>query len=105
MTDLFEPLLFKRGPVVKNRLILAPLTNRQSHADGTLSEEEYNWLVMRAKGGFGLVMTAAAFVDQVGKRFAGQIGIHDDKCLEGLSRLASAIKAEGSVAVTQLPHA
>lgn len=105
MTGLFEPLLFKRGPVVKNRLVLAPLTNQQSHPDGTLSEEEYNWLVMRAKGGFGLVMTAAAFVAQEGKGFAGQIGIHDDKCVAGLARLAAAIKAEGSVAVTQLHHA
>jgi 2,4-dienoyl-CoA reductase-like NADH-dependent reductase (Old Yellow Enzyme family) len=105
MTDLFEPLLFQRGPVMKNRFALAPLTNRQSHPDGTLSEAEYEWLVMRARGGFGLVMTAAAFVDQVGKGFDGQVGIHDDKCIAGLSRLAAAIKAEGSIAVTQLHHA
>ena len=105
MTDLFAPLSFKRGPVLKNRFVLAPLTNQQSHPDGTLSEAEHDWLVMRAKGGFGLVMTAAAFVDQVGKGFDGQVGIHDDKCVAGLARLAAAIKAEGSVAVTQLHHA
>jgi 2,4-dienoyl-CoA reductase-like NADH-dependent reductase (Old Yellow Enzyme family) len=105
MTDLSEPLRFKRGPAMKNRFALAPLTNCQSHPDGTLSQEEYDWLVMRAKGGFGMVMTAAAFIDQVGKGFDGQVGIHEDRCVEGLSRLAAAIKAEGSVATTQLHHA
>ena len=47
---------------MKNRFMLAPLTNRQSHADGTLSDAERNWLEMRAAGGFALTMTAAAHV-------------------------------------------
>ena len=38
MTDLFEPLSFSRGPAMKNRFMLAPLTNSQSHADGVLSD-------------------------------------------------------------------
>lgn len=37
---LFEPLPLARGPAMKNRFMLAPLTNRQSHADGTLSDVE-----------------------------------------------------------------
>ena len=32
MTDLFDPLPFARGPAWKNRFMLAPLTNCQSHA-------------------------------------------------------------------------
>ncbi len=50
MTDLFQPLSFKSGAVLKNRFMLAPLTNTQSHADGRLSDDEYHWLTMRAKG-------------------------------------------------------
>ena len=30
MTDLFQPLAFTRGPAMKNRFMLAPLTNLQS---------------------------------------------------------------------------
>ena len=60
MTKLFEPVAFARGPAMKNRLMLAPLTNQQSHPDGRLSDEEFHWLTKRASGGFGLVMTAAA---------------------------------------------
>src|SRR3954471_20446655 len=88
-----------------NRFMLAPLTNQQSHVDGRLSEEEFHWLTMRAKGGFGLTMTCAAHVQRVGQGFPGQMGIFGDEHLAGLTRLAAAIKAENSVAVAQLHHA
>lgn len=104
MTSPFEPLSFMRGPAMPNRFGLAPLTNQQSHADGTLSNEEITWLEMRARGGFGMVMTAAAFVQQEGKAFEGQLGIHDDICLPGLSTLAKKIRAHGSIATVQLYH-
>ena len=105
MSDLFAPLTLKRGPAWKNRFMLAPLTNTQSHADGRLSDEEFNWLTMRAKGGFGLTMTCAAHVQRVGQGFPGQLGIWDDMHIEGVSRLATALKAEDSHAVVQLHHA
>lgn len=105
MTDLFSPLAFARGPAMKNRFMLAPLTNLQSHPDGTLSDDEFNWLTLRAKGGFGLTMTCAAHVQAAGQGFPGQLGIFGDQHLPGLSRLAAAIKAEGSLAVVQLHHA
>jgi 2,4-dienoyl-CoA reductase-like NADH-dependent reductase (Old Yellow Enzyme family) len=105
MTDPFSPLPFARGPAMKNRFALAPLTNSQSHADGRLSDEEFRWLTLRAKGGFGLTMTCAAHVQRAGQGFPGQLGVFDDMHLEGLSRLASAIKAEGSVSSIQLHHA
>jgi 2,4-dienoyl-CoA reductase-like NADH-dependent reductase (Old Yellow Enzyme family) len=90
---------------MKNRFMLAPLTNSQSHEDGTLSDEEFHWLTMRAKGQFGLVMTCASHVQEVGKGFPGQLGIFDDKHMEGLTRLATTIKSHGSLAVVQLHHA
>ena len=105
MTGLFEPLELARGPAWKNRFMLAPLTNQQSHADGRLSDDEHRWLVKRATGGFGLTMTAAAHVQAVGQGFPGQLGIFDDAQLDGLKRLAAAIRAEGSVSSVQLHHA
>ncbi len=105
MTDLMDPMTFRRGPAMPNRFMLAPLTNQQSHPDGTLSDEELNWLAMRAEGGFGLVMTAAAMVAPVGRGFAGQIGFQDDSCLPGLTRLAAAIHRHGALCAAQLHHA
>lgn len=102
---LFEPLSFARGAPMKNRFMLAPLTNQQSHADGRLSDEEFHWLTMRAQGGFGLTMTAAAHVQAAGQGFPGQVGIFSDDHLEGLTRLATALRSAGSLSAVQLHHA
>ena len=105
MSDtLFDTLSLAHGPALKNRFVLAPLTNSQSHADGTLSDGEYRWLTMRAEGGFAITMTCAAHVQAVGQGFPGQLGIFGDQHLEGLTRLARAIKANGSVAAAQIYH-
>ncbi len=102
MTLLFSPLSFASGATLKNRFMLAPLTNLQSAPDGVLSDDEYRWLTMRAAGGFALTMTCAASVQEEGVGFPGQLGCHDDKHLPGLTRLAAGIKAHGSHAVIQL---
>ena len=85
--------------------MLAPMTNTQSHEDGSLSNEEFKWLTMRAEGGFGLTMTCASHVQANGKGFPGQLGIFSDNHIEGHRRLADKIKAHGSLAVVQLHHA
>lgn len=105
MVDAFAPLTFTRGPAMKNRIALAPLTNRQSNEDGTLSDEELHWLSMRAQGGFGLTMTCAAHVQENGKGFLDQLGVFNDKHLDGLTRLAASIKKHDSLAIVQLHHA
>ena len=105
MADLLEPMTFARGPAMKNRLALAPLTNSQSHADGVLSDEEFRWLTYRAEGGFGLTMTCAAHVQREGQGFPGQLGVFGEQHLAGMTRLAETIKSFGSVAVAQLHHA
>lgn len=102
--SLFSPLSFVHGPALRNRMMLAPLTNKQSNADGTLSDDEYQWLLYRAQGGFGLTMTCAAYVQHSGKAFAGQLGIDDDQQLPGLARLAQAVNATGSLSAVQLHH-
>lgn len=100
-----DAVRFKCGLNMKNRFMLAPLTNQQSHENGHLSDDEYHWLTMRAKGGFGLVMTCASHVQEIGKGFPGQLGIFSDDLIEGHKRLTSKIKSYGSLAVIQLHHA
>ena len=104
-TSLAAPMHFPCGVSMKNRFMLAPMTNCQSHPDGQLSEDEFHWLTMRAKGSFGLTMTCAAHVQKNGQGFPGQLGIFSDELLNGHKRLAKAIQDEGSLAVIQLHHA
>ncbi|WP_394763957.1 NADH:flavin oxidoreductase [Phenylobacterium sp.] len=105
LAGLFDPLTLAHGPALQNRIALAPLTNLQSHPDGTLSDDEFKWLTWRAKGGFALTMTCAAHVQRVGQGFPGQLGVFGDEHLPGLTRLAAKIKEYGSLAVVQLHHA
>jgi 2,4-dienoyl-CoA reductase-like NADH-dependent reductase (Old Yellow Enzyme family) len=105
LTTLFDPLSLAHGPALKNRFMLAPLTNLQSYPDGRLSDAEYHWLTMRARGGFALTSTCAAHVQAVGQGFPGQLGVFGDQHLDGLTRLAAGIKAHGSLASVQLHHA
>jgi 2,4-dienoyl-CoA reductase-like NADH-dependent reductase (Old Yellow Enzyme family) len=100
-----NPIHFPCGAVMKNKFMLAPLTNTQSHEDGQLSEDELNWLKKRAAGQFGLVMTCATHVQEVGKGFPGQLGIFSDKHIDGHKKLTAAIKEYGSLVVSQLHHA
>lgn len=101
---LFEPLELRPGVRSRNRVWLAPLTNQQSHEDGSLSEDELRFLSLRAQGGFGLVETCAAHISQRGKAWSGELGVHDDAMVPGLERLASALHAGGALAAVQLFH-
>ncbi|MDG2105054.1 MAG: NADH:flavin oxidoreductase [Pirellulaceae bacterium] len=105
MAKLNDPMTFMHGPRMKNRFMLAPMTNCQSREDGCLADEEFHWLTMRAQGGFGLTMTCAAHVQEIGKGFSGQLGIFSDSHIPGLSKLAKGIEDEGSLSVIQLHHA
>lgn len=104
MTSLGDPLELRRGPALPNRLALAPMTNTQSHPDGTLSDDEIGWLVSRARGGFGHTMTAAAYVTPAGQAWAGQLGVSSPAHLQGLARLAREIHDARSVSAVQLHH-
>jgi 2,4-dienoyl-CoA reductase-like NADH-dependent reductase (Old Yellow Enzyme family) len=53
---LFESYTFINSNKASfNRIAMAPMTNGQSHDDGTLGDDEYRWLVRRAKEGFGII--------------------------------------------------
>ena len=105
MKSLNDKLTFASGQQMKNRFMLAPLTNTQSHEDGVLSDDEYHWLTKRAEGGFGITMSCASHVQDIGKGFPGQLGIFDDKHIDGLTKLTTEIKKHESLAIAQLHHA
>ena len=102
---ILEPFTFPRtGLTVPNRVVLAAMTNKQSHADGRLSDDELEWLAARARGGFGVVTTCAAHVALDGQGWDGELGVFDDALLPGLTRLAGALREAGAVSLVQLFH-
>jgi 2,4-dienoyl-CoA reductase-like NADH-dependent reductase (Old Yellow Enzyme family) len=102
--DLYSPLVFPGGIQAKNRLLLAAMTNQQSHQDGSLSDDELSWLERRARGGFGSIATCASHVALDGQGWAGELGIFDDRLIPGLTRVASMLKQHGSLGFVQIFH-
>ena len=93
-----------RGFNAKNRTLLAAMTNKQSNSDGTLSDEEINWLVRRGKGGFGITTTAAANVTKQGQGWEGEMGVWSDNQIPGLTKLATKLNQTDTISLVQLFH-
>ena len=105
VSDLFQPLDLLHGPAMRNRFMLAPLTNQQSEFNGIASEFDLEWTRQLAQSGYALIQTCAATVEAGGIAFARQMGIHCDAHLPGLTDIATAIRAGGGLSAVQLHHA
>lgn len=105
VSDLFKPLTLLHGPAMRNRFMLAPLTNQQSNLNGVASEFDHFWMQQLAQGGYALIQTCATTVEEGGIAFARQLGIHSDEHLPGLTRIAATIREGGGLSAVQLHHA
>ncbi len=100
-----KPYQFEKAKrSIKNRIALAPMTNKQSHADGRASEDEMAWLEARAVGGFAMLITCAAHVSLDGQGWEGEMGIFDDRLLPGLQELSERVQQHDSQVLVQLYH-
>lgn len=99
-----QPYVFRGGVSAKNRVVLAPMTNGQSHVDGSLGEDEFTWLQRRAEGGFGTLITCAAHICEDAKGWEGELGVFSASHAEGLKKIASVANANNALSVVQLFH-
>ena len=96
---------FGLGPLsLKNRLVLAPITTQYADERGRVTERLMAHYEVRARGGVGLIIVEATYVDPVGQAFVNQLGIYDDSLVPGLRDLATVIKRHGCAAAIQIHH-
>jgi 2,4-dienoyl-CoA reductase-like NADH-dependent reductase (Old Yellow Enzyme family) len=98
---VWSPFRFNSGREMANRFAIAPLTTDSSHEDGTATENELEFVRRRAAGGFGAVISSAAYVAQDGRSWQG-IGAAHEGHLPSLRRLAEAQRAAGGLAILQI---
>ena len=98
--DSFE---LPNGVKLKNRVVMAPMTNYSSNADGTVSDTEVAYYIRRSKG-VSMVITACTYVTANGQGFPGEFAGHKDEMIPSLQRLATSIKSEGAKAILQIFH-
>lgn len=100
---LIEPYTLPNGVQLKNRIVMAPMTNFSSNPDGTVTDAEVKYYARRSSG-VGMVITACTYVTANGKGFHGEFGGDRDELIPSLRQLASAIKEQGAKAVLQIFH-
>jgi len=100
---MLSPYILPNGVELKNRIVMAPMTNFSSNPDGTVSDDEVSYYARRS-GGVSMVITACTYVTPNGKGFHGQFRGDHDEMIPSLSRLAKAIKDQGAKAILQIFH-
>jgi 2,4-dienoyl-CoA reductase-like NADH-dependent reductase (Old Yellow Enzyme family) len=100
---LFDSFSLPNGAQLKNRIVMAPMTNFSSNPDGTVTDAEVKYYARRSSG-VGMVITACTYVTANGKGFHGEFGGDRDELIPSLRQLATAIKEEGAKAILQIFH-
>jgi len=101
---LFEPI--KIGTMeVKNRFVVPPMGTNFANPDGSVSQQLIDYLVSRAKGGYGLIIVEVTAIDPLGKAIPLQPGIWDDKFIPGWKKLVDEVHKYGAKIAVQLHHA
>ncbi|GAB6258187.1 NADH-dependent flavin oxidoreductase [Peribacillus sp. N1] len=101
--QIFSPYTLSNGTVLKNRIVVAPMTTYSGQEDGLVSDEELAYYKRRADGP-ALFITAAAAISPVATSFPRQMKVYDEQSIAGLTELSKTIKSKGAKAILQLHH-
>lgn len=96
-----------RNTRIKNRICLPPMVTfcYEKNLEGFASELNVEHYRAIAKGQTGLIIQEATCVSEGGKLSETQLGIWDDKHIEGLKKITDAVHSEGGVILVQIHHA
>jgi 2,4-dienoyl-CoA reductase-like NADH-dependent reductase (Old Yellow Enzyme family) len=89
---------------LKNRIVMPPMATNKATGDGEVTESQIKHYAERAKG-VGLIIVEHSYVTPSGKLSPNQLGIHDDKLIPGLSKLAKAVHRHRTPIAVQINHA
>jgi 2,4-dienoyl-CoA reductase-like NADH-dependent reductase (Old Yellow Enzyme family)/thioredoxin reductase len=103
MQPLFSPFSIK-GIQLKNRIVMPGLASFLIDNNGDISDATVEHYRRRAGGGPAMIIVEASAVSAEGVVSNHQAQIHDDRFIEGFSRIAAVIKSEGSVPAVQIHH-
>jgi 2,4-dienoyl-CoA reductase-like NADH-dependent reductase (Old Yellow Enzyme family) len=103
MSNLFDPLPL-RSLTLSNRIVVSPMC-QYSSVDGFSNDWHFVHLGTRAAGGAALVITEASAVTPDGRISPHDLGIYDDRHVDGLAHCVRFIHAQKTLAGTQLAHA
>jgi len=100
---LFTPFQIKNCQL-ENRIVMPGLASFLIADDGSITEKAIEHYRLRAAGGPAMVIMEACAVSPEGIVSPHQARIYDNHFVEGLARIAAAMKREGAVPAVQLHH-
>ena len=103
MDKLFSPFTLKTI-YLKNRIVMPPLASFLIGDDGSITDATIEHYRRRAAGGPAMVIMEACAVSPEGIVSPHQPVIYHDRYIEGLAKIAVAIKEEGAVPALQIHH-
>ena len=103
-SKLFEKITLNNGVEVDNRLAVPPLTLFASNQDGSITDEERNYLKVRGKD-IGLYILGATIISKEGMSTLNYPIAMSEKDIPSLEERAKIIKSNGSKAICQINHA
>ena len=103
MDKLFSPFSIN-NLTLNNRIVMPALASFLIGTDGSISDATVEHYRRRAAGGPAMVIMEACAVSPEGIVSAHQAVIHDDHFIDGLAKVARAMKAEGAVPAIQIHH-
>jgi 2,4-dienoyl-CoA reductase-like NADH-dependent reductase (Old Yellow Enzyme family)/thioredoxin reductase len=98
---LFSPARIGRLEL-PNRIVFAATSSELADHEGAVTDDMVEYYAERARGGAGLLVVEATYVDPRGKRLHHNAMLHDDRYIPGLRRLVDAVHAAGARAALQL---
>ena len=90
---------------IKNRLVMPPMVRNYADVKGLVTKRYIDHISSIAKGGVGMMVLEASFIEQAGRGFKNQLGVHSDTIIPGLSLLVEAAHKHKAVIGPQLYHA
>src|ERR1700720_2867307 len=103
MPHLFDPFTL-RSLTFSNRILVSPMC-QYSSVDGFSTDWHYVHLGTRAVGGAAMVFTEASAVTADGRISPQDLGIYDDRHVDGLAHCVRFIHSQKTLAGAQLAHA
>jgi 2,4-dienoyl-CoA reductase-like NADH-dependent reductase (Old Yellow Enzyme family) len=101
---LFTPI--RIGTVtVPNRFARSATHDFMAEEDGSITDRNVELFANLAEGEVGLIITGHAYVNSAGKASPRQIGVHEDRLVEGLSRIPRAVHHFPTRIFLQIAHA
>ena len=102
-TKLFSPITIGTM-TLKNRLVTTAMESCYCDDDGMITQRYIDYVVARAKGGWGMQTTELTSVSKNGRAFYRCCELWDDKFIPGHRKMVDAVHANGGKICIQLAH-